>query len=150
MEDGRANYPNARYVVGDVEYNFWSRKELLESSDKNMMRRAQAVHNNLVPLAEKATFIKPGADVVTGITSVEAFGHTPGHMCFHIESAGKRLLIFADTTNHYVASLAKPDWYCVFDMDAAAAVNTRKKILDRKSTRLNSSHTDISRMPSSA
>ena len=48
----------------------------------------------------------------------------------HIESAGKRFLIFADTTNHYVVSLAKPDWYCVFDMDAEAAVVARKKILD--------------------
>ncbi|GBE43767.1 putative quorum-quenching lactonase YtnP [bacterium BMS3Bbin10] len=134
MENGKAVYPNARYVTGDIEYNFWSRKELLESSDKNMARRAQAVHNNLVPLAEKATFIKPGADVVSGITSVEAFGHTPGHMCFHIESAGKRLLIFADTTNHYVVSLAKPDWHCAFDMDAEAAVVARKKILDMIAT----------------
>lgn len=134
MENGKANYPNARYVVGDVEYNFWSRKELLESSSKNMVRRATAVHNNLVPLAEKASFIKPGADVVTGITSVGAFGHTPGHMCFHIESAGKRFLIFADTTNHYVASLAKPDWHCAFDMDAEAAVISRKKILDMIAT----------------
>ncbi len=40
MEDGRANYPNARYVTGDVEYNFWSRKELLESSDKTRIWRA--------------------------------------------------------------------------------------------------------------
>lgn len=130
MENGKAVYPNARYVVGDVEYNFWSPKALLESSNKNMVRRAKAVHNNLVPLAEKATFIKPGADVVTGITSVKAFGHTPGHLCFHIESAGKRFLIFADTTNHYVASLAKPDWHCAFDMDAEAAVIARKNILD--------------------
>jgi len=134
MENGKAVYPNARYVVGDVEYNFWSPKSLLESSNKNMVRRAKAVHSNLVPLAEKATFIKPGADVVTGITSVKAFGHTPGHLCFHIESAGKRFLIFADTTNHYVASLAKPDWHCAFDMDAEAAVVARKNILDMIAT----------------
>lgn len=130
MENGKAVFPNARYVAGDVEYNFWSKKDLLESSNKSMVRRAQAVQNNVVPLAEKIKFIKPGADVVTGITSVKAFGHTPGHMCFHIESAGKRFLIFADVTNHYVVSLAKPDWHCVFDMDAEAAVVTRKKILD--------------------
>ncbi|MDH3579733.1 MAG: MBL fold metallo-hydrolase [Hyphomicrobiales bacterium] len=134
MENGKANFPNARYVTGDIEYNFWSKKEHLESSSKNMVRRAKAVHGNLVPLAEKIKFIKPGTDVVTGITSVEAFGHTPGHMCYHIESAGKRFLIFADTTNHYVASLAKPDWHCAFDMDAEKAVVARKKILDMIAT----------------
>ncbi len=134
IEGKQAIYPNARYVVGDVEYNFWSKKEHLESSDKNMMRRAQAVHNNLVPLAEKATFIKAGADAVPGITSVESSGHTPGHLCFHLESAGKRFLIFGDVTNHYVASLAKPDWHCAFDMDAEMAVKARKKILDMIAT----------------
>lgn len=134
MENGKANFPNARYITGDVEYNFWSKKEHLESSSKNMVRRAKAVHGNLVPLAEKIKFIKPGTDVVTGITSVEAFGHTPGHMCYHIESAGNRFLIFADTTNHYVASLAKPDWHCAFDMDAEKAVTARKKILDMIAT----------------
>lgn len=134
MEGGKAVYPNARYVTGDVEYNFWSNKDLLESTNKNMVRRAKAVHGNVVPLAEKIKFIKPGADVVTGVTSVQAFGHTPGHMCYHIESAGKRLLLFADTTNHYVASLAKPDWHCAFDMDAEAAVVTRKKVLDMVAT----------------
>ena len=130
MEDGKANFPNARQVTGDVEYNFWSNKDHLTSTNKNMVRRAKAVHDNLVPLADKATFIKPGADVVTGITSVEAFGHTPGHMCYHIESNGKRFLIFADTTNHYIASLQKPDWHFAFDMDKEKAVQTRKKILD--------------------
>ncbi|MEM8743569.1 MAG: MBL fold metallo-hydrolase [Pseudomonadota bacterium] len=130
IDNGKAVYPNARYVTGDTEYNFWSKKEHLESSDKNMARRAKAVHDNLVPLAEKSTFIKPGADVVTGITSVESFGHTPGHLCYRIESGGKGFLIFGDVTNHYVASLAKPDWHCVFDMDAEKAVTARKKILD--------------------
>lgn len=130
MEDGKAVFPNARYVTGDIEYNFWSNKDLLNSSNKAMVGRAKIVQSNVVPLADKMTFIKPGADVVAGITSVEAFGHTPGHMCYHIESDGKRFLIFADTTNHYVVSLAKPDWHCVFDIDAEAAVVTRKKILD--------------------
>lgn len=134
MDGDKAVFPNARYVTGDVEYNFWSNKDLLSSTDKNMVRRAKAVHANVVPLAEKMTFIKPGADVVTGITSVQAFGHTPGHMCYNIESAGKRLLLFADTTNHYAVSLAKPDWHCIFDMDAEAAVVTRKKILDMVAT----------------
>ncbi|RME97897.1 MAG: MBL fold metallo-hydrolase, partial [Alphaproteobacteria bacterium] len=84
----------------------------------------------VVPLAEKISFISPSKDVVSGITSIEAYGHTPGHMIYNIESAGKRLVLFADTTNHYAASLAKPDWHCIFDMDAEKAVATRKRVLD--------------------
>lgn len=134
MEGDKATFPNARYVTGDTEYNFWSDKSLLESSNESMVGRAKAVQGNVVPLAEKMKFIKPGDDVVTGITSIEAFGHTPGHMIYNIESGGKRFVIFADTTNHYAASLAKPDWHCAFDMDAEKAVETRKKVLDMIAT----------------
>ena len=37
-----------------------------------------------------------------------------------------------------------------YDTQAIGVVATNPGVLDRKSTRLNSSHTDISRMPSSA
>lgn len=130
MEDGEPAYPNARYVTGETEYDFWSDESLVDSSDEAMANRAKAVQANVVPLAEKITFIKPGGDVITGITSIEAFGHTPGHMAYNIESAGKRFVNFADATNHYAASLAKPDWHCAFDMDAEKAVVARKKMLD--------------------
>ena len=45
-----------------------------------------------------------------------------------------------------------PEWAYgeYLDMHARAAGLSRKSATDRKSTRLNSSHTDISRMPSSA
>src|SRR5664280_915932 len=46
----------------------------------------------VVPLANRATMIKPGDEVVPGITAVDAFGHSPGLLAFHIESEGKRLL----------------------------------------------------------
>ena len=50
-------------------------------------------------------------------------------MAFHIESEGKRLLLFADVCNHYIVSLQKPDWHVRFDMDKEGAVATRKKLL---------------------
>ena len=51
-------------------------------------------------------------------------------MAFHLESAGKRLLITGDTANHFVLSLQKPDWEVRFDMDKAAAAATRRKVFD--------------------
>ncbi len=118
MAEGTPTFPNARYVTGAVEFDAWSKAEN-EKFDSNMK-----------PLAEKATMIDPGADAVGGITAVEAFGHTPGHMVYRVESAGKQLLIAADFANHYVWSLAHPDWEVKFDMDKEAAAATRKRLLD--------------------
>lgn len=130
MADGKAVFPNARYVTGSAENNFWTSKTVTESSDKAMQGRSKLVQAQVVPLAEKTTFVDSGKDVVSGITAIDASGHTPGHMAYNIESNGNRILLWADACNHYVASLQKPEWHVVFDMDKDKAVATRKKILD--------------------
>ena len=66
---------------------------------------------------------------VSGIVGMEAFGHTPGHMVYHIESDSKRLLIWGDVANHYVVSIQRPDWHVKFDSDKEMAAKTRVKIL---------------------
>ena len=123
MEGGKPAFPNARYVTGQSEYDFWSKPDMAEN------RVGKLVQSNVVPLADKMSFLGDEGSVAGGITSVAAFGHTPGHMAFHIESEGKRLLLFADVCNHYIVSLQKPDWHVRFDMDKEGAVATRKKLL---------------------
>jgi glyoxylase-like metal-dependent hydrolase (beta-lactamase superfamily II) len=131
MEDGKPAFPNARYVIGQAEYDFWTDMDRLASP---VAAAADLVQKNLVPLAEKTSFIKPDGEVTPGIRAVDAFGHTPGHMAYHIESAGKRFLIWADLTNHWVMSLERPDWHLRFDMDKDKAVAARKRILDMAAT----------------
>lgn len=127
MEDGAPAFPNARYVTIAAEYDFWSKPERMSGGTE---RVAKLVDSNVKPLAEKFSFISYGDDAATGITAIDASGHTPGHAVYNIESDGKRFILFADTTNHYVASLQKPDWHVRFDMDKAKAGATRRKILD--------------------
>jgi len=131
IEDGNPLFPKARYVIGQTEYDFWTNKDRLTGPTE---ANAKLVLTNVVPLAEKMTFIKPEDEVVPAIRAVNAFGHTPGMLAFHIESEGKRLLIMADVANHYVMSLARPEWHVRFDMDKEAAVATRKRILDMVAT----------------
>jgi len=129
MNGDKPMFANARYVTGEAEYNFWTSKKLADSSDKKMQGRVKLVNAKVKPVAEKMTFLKDGNDVVSGITAIPTFGHTPGHMAFNIESNGQRLVLWADACNHYVASLQKPEWHVIFDMDKAAAIASRKKIL---------------------
>lgn len=115
-DDGTPTFSNARYVTGSTEYDAWAK-----IAPDNFNAKVK-------PLAEKMTFIGDGDSVVSGITSVAAHGHTPGHMTYMLESEGEQLLLIADTANHYVWSLAYPDWEVKFDMDKAAAAATRKNI----------------------
>ena len=117
MNGDAPTYGNARYVTGAAEFNAWDK-----AGNDTFEARMR-------PVAEKTTFLDDGGAVAGGITAVAAFGHTPGHMTYMLESGGKQLLIAADFANHYVWSLAYPDWEVKFDRDKAAAAATRKKIL---------------------
>ncbi len=117
MTDATPTFANARYVTGAIEHNHWSgaANELFDS--------------NVRPLNDKITFLDDGGAVASGITALAAFGHTPGHMTFVVESNGKSLVLTADTANHYIWSLAHPDWEVKFDADKPAAAATRHKVL---------------------
>ncbi len=131
MTDGHPTYPNARYVTGATEYDFWSSDERLAGPTEGNARLVQA---NVVPLAEQMTFLDDAGEVASGITGLAAHGHTPGHMAYHIESDGRRLLLWGDTANHYVVSVQRPEWHVRFDMDKDAAAATRKRIFDLAAT----------------
>ncbi len=131
LEDGKPAFPNARYVMGETEFNFWTAPERKAGPTEKL---AQTIETVIKPLAEKATFIKEGGAVVSGITGMDAAGHTPGHMIYSLESEGKRLILTADTANHFVVSLQRPDWEVAFDADKAGAAATRRKVFDMIAT----------------
>ncbi|MEF3048242.1 MBL fold metallo-hydrolase [Pseudotabrizicola sp. L79] len=114
--EGTPTFANARYVTGSVEHNHWSTAGN-EGFDKNV-----------APMNDKFTFLDDGGSVASGITAKMAAGHTPGHMIYMLESEGKALAITADTANHYVFSLAQPDWEVRFDADKAAAAQARRDV----------------------
>ena len=117
MANGTPTFANAAYVTGQTEFDAWSAME------------NEGLETKVRPLAEKMTFIGDGQDAAPGITAMAAFGHTPGHMSYRLSSGVKSLLIAADLANHYVWSLAYPDWEVKFDMDKEAAANSRRTIL---------------------
>lgn len=116
-DSGARTFAKARYVTGAAEFDHWS-KAGNEGFDAKVK-----------PLASETTMLEDGGTVAGGITAMAAFGHSPGHMTYRIESEGKALILTADTVNHYVFSLQRPDWEVRFDMDKAKAAATRKSLL---------------------
>lgn len=117
MGDAGPTFANARYITGAVEHNFW------------MGAGNDQFDKSVRPLNDKITFLDDGGAVASGITAMAAYGHTPGHMAYMLESNGQSLALLADTTNHYIWSLAYPDWELRFDSDRAQAGATRRKLL---------------------
>ena len=117
MTDGSPTFANAEHITGETEMAYWSENP------------SDAVNANIIPLKDKFTLIGDGTEIAPGITGMDAFGHTPGHMIYRLDSGNRSMMICADMTNHYVYSLAHPDWEVQFDMDKAKAAETRRRVL---------------------
>lgn len=115
--DAGETFTNARYVTGVAEHNHWTGAG------------NEGFDANVASLNDRMTFLDDGGSVAPGVTAMAAFGHTPGHMTYMLDSDGRQLLIAADFANHYVWSLGYPDWEVRFDMDKAAAAATRRRVL---------------------
>ncbi|MFN3746087.1 MAG: MBL fold metallo-hydrolase [Hyphomicrobiaceae bacterium] len=127
MAEGKPVYPNARYVFSDREFDFWNKGEGIPEARK---ANRELFMQQAAPLAELATMIKGGDDVVSGIQAVAAYGHSPGMLAFRIESEGQQVLNWADTANHYIMSVQQPDWHVSFDHDREGGAATRRRIFD--------------------
>lgn len=128
MTGGSATFPRARYVAGRKEYDWWTSDE---AKNGDRAGNAKLVEQLVVPLKDKMTFLKDGDPIVPGLVAHDAFGHTPGHMIFELESNGRKLIFAGDVSNHFVASLQKPEWEVSFDQDTPTATETRKRVFDR-------------------
>lgn len=130
MTGGKPTFPNAEIVYGRHEFDYWKIGKDIKEFRKPTLALFQKV---ALPLADRIRFIEPNDTIVQGVTAIEAFGHSAGHLAFHIESAGQQLMMLNDTVAHYVASFAQPDWAFSMDDDPDMAATSRRRILTQVS-----------------
>ena len=123
-------FPNAEIIVSETEYKWWTDPAVfgrLSEARKPLAQRIQKVF----PAWKNITQVDGEKDVAPGIRFVNAPGHTPGHMAFHLSSGTAQLMISNDTA--YVPALvaAHPGWHGAYDQDGPTAETSRRRILDR-------------------
>lgn len=128
---GALVFPNARVFAPAPEWDWWMDDARMAAAPEAMKGAFAATRRVFGPIAGSVTRFQPGAEVLPGVRSMPAFGHTPGHTVFTFDGgAGQRLLYWADTTNVASLFVRNPDWAVMFDMDAEAARQTRRRLAD--------------------
>ena len=84
----------------------------------------------LAAITPKVQAFEPGAQISPSIKAVPLAGHTPGHSGYEIVSGSERLLYFGDALHSSAISVARADLANSWDMDGAAAVATRRGLLE--------------------
>jgi glyoxylase-like metal-dependent hydrolase (beta-lactamase superfamily II) len=70
------------------------------------------------------------ADATFAVKALDAAGHTPGHTVFQVEKSGQKFLIIGDLVHAVDLQFAIPEECPSFDLDKAAAIASRRRILD--------------------
>jgi len=126
LEDGRwrPTFPNARYLIGRREYEYWSAHA--EGQDRVIQ------DDSVRPVLEAglADLVEPGHQLTPEVRLEATPGHTPGHVSVRISSRGEEATITGDLMHHPV-QCGEPRWASNFDVDPEQARLTRRSFLER-------------------
>ena len=129
--DGEPMFPNAEVLVPEREMAFW-----LDEGEESRAAEGRKPNFALVRriFGDEVLSVRTYADgdeIVPGMVAVAAYGHSPGHMAFRIESEGERLLLLSDAAHLPFLFVRNPDWALMFDMDPEMARESRRRLLDQ-------------------
>jgi glyoxylase-like metal-dependent hydrolase (beta-lactamase superfamily II) len=127
---GTANFPNAEIMVPSGEWKYWNDASEIDKTLPAWKGAFANVKRVFDPIAKDVKQFEFGKELVPGITSVDARGHSPGHTAFVIASGNAKLMYIADVTNHPIVFARNPEWRLWADMIPEQALTTRRKLLD--------------------
>jgi glyoxylase-like metal-dependent hydrolase (beta-lactamase superfamily II) len=128
---GKAVFAQAKVFTDQKENDYWLAKDAQDKAPdamRSMFKTAQFVAAPYVAGKQWHTFANDAA-LVPGIKPVAAYGHTPGHTAFLVESEGRSLLIWGDVVHVHAVQFVRPDAAIAFDVDQNMAVETRRKMM---------------------
>lgn len=118
VKDGRAAFPKATVYVSQKEAE-WSAP----------LKEKLALYTGKVELFTPAALETGGSAIFKGVNAIAAYGHTPGHTMFLLESRGERFLIWGDLTHAMAIQIPLPAVSVTYDSDPREAAVTRQSVL---------------------
>lgn len=126
VKNGKAVYPKATVYVALKEKEYWT------GGEKPKSATAKAALDAYGDRVKTFEFTEPGdrsPELLEGIHGIAAFGHTPAHTMFLLESSGEKLLIWGDIMHAIALQFPRPDIGIQYDTDQDNAIKTRQKVL---------------------
>ncbi|MBJ7308747.1 MBL fold metallo-hydrolase [Rugamonas sp. CCM 8940] len=129
LADGVPAFPNAKVRADRQDSEFWLSQENMAKAPEAAKGFFQGAMNSLNPYVAAGKFLPFAGDteLLPGIKSSSAYGHTAGHTNYLIESDGKKLLLVGDLIHVAAVQFNHPAVTIVFDGAPKAAAAARAK-----------------------
>jgi glyoxylase-like metal-dependent hydrolase (beta-lactamase superfamily II) len=126
--DNTQIFPNATIYVPSNEFKFWLDSSIfakLPDKQHGLPKRLQAMFPLFKDTLKQYEW---DTEVVAGIHSIAAPGHTPGHTAFVVGSGKQQLMVLSDTTNMPALFAKHPNWHGAIDADPVLADDTAQTV----------------------
>ena len=134
----KAVFPNAVVRAAKAEGDFWLTPANMDAAPAAMKDFFKGAMASLSPYVKSGKF-KPiegaEAELVPGVHATSAFGHTPGHTIYAIESKGEKMVFWGDLMHVAAVQFPDPSVTIQFDSDSKAAAPQRKKAFAEAATK---------------
>ena len=130
--NNRKSYPNATLYIAKPEYDYYMSDAEMSALPENRRGSFTAARNIFASYKLEIFIpdeISNAKELLPGIRGVAAYGHTPGHCGFLVESAGLKLFFWGDLTHAMAIQMPFPEVAVTYDTDPVKAVESRQKML---------------------
>ena len=124
QKDGKALFPRARIYLDAREREYFTKT----APNQGVIDALAPYGSNVITFDASP----PGPvyrEIVPGVSAIAAYGHTPGHVAYLLESGGSRLIVGGDFLHVALVQFPRPDISASYDMDQRAAAAARTQLL---------------------
>lgn len=132
LKNNAAVFPKATLWLAPNEVEYWKKSNLkqYENCEKAYkgMKMLPMIEGNLDKIPTEQTVVLPE---IPELTTVELYGHTPGHAGFLVSTPEKTVFIVADLLHNSQVQFARPDISPRYDSDPVRAAEIRRKAMKK-------------------
>jgi glyoxylase-like metal-dependent hydrolase (beta-lactamase superfamily II) len=130
IADGQLAFPNATVRIDKRDTDFWLSEVNMRAAPEDAKRFFRAAMASVNPNAQagRLKVFEGDTELVAGIRARSAYGHTPGHTMYVIESKGEKLVLWGDLVHVAAVQFDDPTVTIAYDVDSEAAA--REHALD--------------------
>jgi glyoxylase-like metal-dependent hydrolase (beta-lactamase superfamily II) len=120
---GQRAFPNAIVRANKRDTDYWLSEADMLAAPAEAKRFFQAATVCISPYmtAGKLITFEGNTDLIPGVRAQAAYGHTPGHTMYVVESGGKKLVLWGDVVHVAAVQFADPSVTIRYDVDAPEA-----------------------------
>ena len=129
MDKSVMAFPNATLRINKADTDYWLSEANLKAApegSKGFFQGAMASVNPYAAAGKLKTF-EGDTELVPGIRAIAAYGHTPGHTVYAVESKGEKLMLWGDLMHVAAVQFDNPSVTIQFDSNNKAAEAVCKK-----------------------